>query len=96
VECKGDALVVYPGGKRFAVRQLAEDPAGPRALVETVQGLIARRQAMVRPGEPPYRPQLRFLVRPDGLRTFFQSYPVLEAVQVPMSRQNLDADEEIR
>jgi hypothetical protein len=94
LECTADALVLYPGGKRFPVQALAED--GGRALVQTVRDLIARRQAMVHPGEPPYRPQLRFLVRPDGLRTFYEAYPVLEAVQVPMSRQNLAPDEEIR
>jgi hypothetical protein len=96
VECTADALVLYPGGKRFPVQGLAQEVAGARALVQTVRDMIARRQAMVRPGEPPYRPQLRFLVRPDGLRTFYEGYPVLEAVQVPMTRQNLAADEEIR
>jgi hypothetical protein len=96
VECTADAVVLYPSGKRFPVQALAEGTASGRSLVETVRGMIARRQAMVRPGEPPYRPQLRFLVRPDGLRTFYQAYPVLDAVQVPMSRQNLAADEEIR
>jgi hypothetical protein len=96
IECTADAVVLYPSGKRFLARSVAEDTATSSALVQAVQQLIARRQAMVRPGEPPYRPQLRFLVRPDGLRTFYLAYPVLDAVGVPMTRQNIDAGEEIQ
>ena len=39
---------------------------------------------------------IRFLVRPDGLDTYYRAYPLLEALGVPMSRQNLERDEEIR
>jgi hypothetical protein len=96
IECTADALVLYPGGKRFPVQSLAAQSAGASALVQAVQAMIVHRQAMVRSGEPPYRPQIRFLVRPDGLRTFYQGYPLLETVQVPMTRQNLSEDEEIK
>jgi hypothetical protein len=96
VECTGDALVLYPGGKRFTAHAVATEPETARALQDAVRGMIAHRQAMARPGEPPYRPQIRFLVRPDGLRTLYLAYPVLEPVQVPMTRQNLEADEEIK
>ena len=58
--------------------------------------MIARRQGTVRPGEPPYRPQVRLLVRPDGLRTYYLAYPLLESLQVPMTRQNLEPEEEIK
>ncbi len=51
--------------------------------------------ATVRPGEQPYRPQVRFLVRPDGLLSMHRAYPVLEALRIPLSRQNLDADEDV-
>jgi hypothetical protein len=60
-----------------------------------IQQTIARRQASVRPGDPPYRPQLRFLVRPDGSATYYRAYPLLESLQVPMGRQNIDKDEAI-
>ena len=58
--------------------------------------MVARRQASVRAGEPPYRPQIRFLVRPDGKRAYYQAYPALESLQLPMFQQNLDADEDVR
>ena len=55
--------------------------------------MIARRQATVRPGEPPYRPMIRFRVLPDGLRTYHLAYPALEALHVPMTRENVDPEE---
>ena len=54
--------------------------------------MIDRRQAGVRPGEPPYRPQVRFLIYPDGLRTYFLTFPALEPLGIPLTRQNVEAD----
>jgi hypothetical protein len=59
------------------------------ALVQTVTNLIARRQASVRPGEPPYRPIICFRVAPDGLRTYLRAYPLLERLNVAMTRENV-------
>ena len=33
---------------------------------------------MVRPGEPPYRPLIRLIVRPDGLRSYYLAFPALD------------------
>jgi hypothetical protein len=54
--------------------------------------MIARRQASVRPGEPPYRPQARFLIYPDGLRTYYLAFPALQPLGIPLTRQNVDKD----
>jgi hypothetical protein len=96
VECLADAVVLYPSSRRFPTATLAPNQDGRKELVQAVQQMIARRQATVRPGELPYRPQIRFLVRPEGVRTFFQVYPVLEAVGVPMNRQDVEQDEDVR
>jgi hypothetical protein len=69
---------------------------GTDQLRRAVHQLIARRQATVRPGESPYRPLIRFLVRPDGLRTYHLAFPALESLRVPMARINLEQDEELR
>jgi hypothetical protein len=95
VECLADAVVLYPSSRRFPVAALAPGQDGRKELVQAVQQMIARRQASVRPGELPYRPQIRFLVRPEGVRTFFAVYPVLDAVGVPMNRQDVDRDEDL-
>lgn len=94
VECKADEVVLYPGGARFAT-SLVGNEDGPQALAKALQQMIARRQAGLRPGEAPYRPQVRFLVRPDGLRSFFLAYPAVEPLKVPMTRQDLQADDEL-
>jgi hypothetical protein len=58
--------------------------------------MIARKQATVRPGDPPYEPRIRFLIHPSGgLRSYYQAYPLLQNLQVPMSRENLDPDEDV-
>jgi hypothetical protein len=95
-ECRSDAVVLYPGEVRFPLASLATGQEGGPRLVSTLKQMIARKQATVRAGEPPYRPQVRFLVRPDGQRSFFAGYPWLEGQQIPMSRQNIDKDEEIK
>jgi hypothetical protein len=94
-ECKADGVVLYPGNVRVPLASLVPGQEGGTRLVQAVQQMIARKQATVHQGEPPYRPQVRFLVRPDGLRSFYAAYPWLEGQKIPMSRQNIDKDEEI-
>jgi hypothetical protein len=59
-----------------------------------VQKIIARRQATIRQGEMPFRPIIRFRVHPDGLRAYYLAYPALESLGVPMSRENLQPEQE--
>jgi hypothetical protein len=80
---------IYPGGRRIAASDLNGTAQANNSLLQAVQSLIVRRQAMVRPGEPPYRPVIRFLVHPDGLRTYYLAYPALESLQVSMIRENV-------
>ena len=93
VECTRDSLILYPGRQRFATTIL-DQPSGQNPLMLAIRQGIERRQASVRQGEPPYRPLVRFLVRPDGLRTYYQVYPSLQALHLPMTRVSLAADEE--
>jgi hypothetical protein len=95
IECRASAVVLYPFGTSFSAESLAPNNGGGTLLQEAVGRLIARRQATVRPGEQPYRPQVRFLVRPDGLLSMHRAYPVLQGLHIPLSRQNLEADEEV-
>ncbi|MBI1833041.1 MAG: hypothetical protein HYR84_16495 [Planctomycetes bacterium] len=89
IECRADNVTVSPGG--FAYRWASVNPkAAEDALVQTVVNLIARRQASVRPGEPPYRPLIRFRVWPDGLRTYHSIHPLFENLGVPRTRENVE------
>jgi hypothetical protein len=93
IECTADAVVVPSGGQRIAVTALAQGTRADNPLLQTVKQMIARRQAMVRSGEPPYRPIIRFQVRPDGLQAYYLAFPALESLEVPMMRENLRNEE---
>jgi hypothetical protein len=85
--------VVPAGGSlRIPIAALQQGD-GASSLRQTVRGMIDRRQATVRFGEAPFRPQVRFLVRPDGLRAYFLAFPALESLKVPMTRDNIGRDE---
>jgi hypothetical protein len=90
IECTNDGVVLKPAGQKFPLTSLTTTNDGDSPLLLAVQRLIARRQASVRAGDPPYRPQIRFLVRSDGLRTYHLAYPTLEPLQIPLTRQNIE------
>lgn len=96
VECKADAVVVHPGGQQVAASALPRRATDPNPLQQLVRRMIDRRQALVPAGEPPYRPRLRFLVHPEGLRTYYQAYPALEGLRLPMERQNVEMNEDTK
>jgi hypothetical protein len=58
-------------------------------LSGAVREMIDHRQASVPAGEPAYRPRIRFLVRADGLRSYYEACEALEALQLPMTRENI-------
>jgi hypothetical protein len=73
---------------------MARQGGAASPLLAALREMIDRRQATVRPGEPPYRPHIRFKVWPEGLRTYYLAYPALEVLQVPMTRENRKRDED--
>jgi hypothetical protein len=90
VECQADTVVVRTLGLRISLAALESGTAEAEHLKEAVQKLIANRQGTLRPGEPPYRPILRFQVHPDGLRVYYLAYPRLEELHLPMTRENVE------
>jgi len=50
----------------------------------------------VRTGDIPYRPQVRFLVRPETLRAFHAVYPLFDALPITKTRQNLTPEDDVR
>lgn len=95
VECAANSVIVYPQRLRIGADSLALGKGGDAQLMQAVQQMIDRRQGTVRQGEWPYRPYVRLLVRPDGLLTLHQAYPVLQRLRVPMTRQNIEADDDV-
>jgi|GEM_PF-1894464 len=96
IECTANALVILQTGQTIAAVTLNQGESADNDLLRSVQKLIARRQASVRPGEPPYRPMIRFRVHADALRTYYLAYPALEALSIPMTRENMAPDDDSR
>jgi hypothetical protein len=97
VECSADQVVIYPGESKIPTSSLG-GAKGTLPLLRAIEQMIARRQAMMASAVAPKDSgslQIRFLVRPDGLRTYFLAYPELASLHVPMTRENLDADEDL-
>ncbi len=94
LECRADAVVLLAGRREFPVSSLTGDPAG-NALVQAVRQALERLRAAQRPEGPPFRPQIVFLVRPDGVRTYHLVYPLLAALPAAQRRRNLHADDDV-
>jgi hypothetical protein len=92
IECRPEDVVLYPSQQSFSVQQLAR---GDQAIVQAVKQMVERKQALVRPGELPFRPQVRFLVRPESIRSYHTAYPTLNALGIPQTRQNLQVDDDV-
>jgi hypothetical protein len=94
VECKADGATLVATGLQVTAKALARDPKSGAPLVAAIRQMVTRRQAALRPGEAPYKPQIRFLVHSEGLRTYYLTYPLLEELQLPMKRQNIQPEKE--
>jgi hypothetical protein len=92
VECRADSVVLYPTQRTYPLSSLAGEN---NPLLEAIRQMIDRRQGLVRPGELPFRPQVRFLVLPENLRSYHLAFPALEALPVPKTRQNLDPEDDV-
>jgi len=92
IECRADGILLRNAGQKIPLTALTGTAAADNPLLQSLKQTIARRQASVRPGEPPYRPQARFLIYPDGLRTYYLTFPLLEPLGIPLTRQNVEAE----
>jgi hypothetical protein len=93
LDCQ-ETAVVLPGGVQKVLTSALNRSNDPNdnPLLSVVKQMIDRRQASVRPGEAPYQPQIRFLVRPEGLRTYYLAYPALDNLPVPKKSERVDPD----
>jgi hypothetical protein len=88
IECTGDGVVVKHGNRTFPLDSLSTQTKAEHELVKCLREIVARRQATIGPGELPYRPVLQFVVHPDVFRAYYMAYPLLDALRLPMQREN--------
>ncbi len=91
LECKGNQIVFSATGRTWQVAELERDARARDGFADAIKQWIARRQESVREGQTPYRPLVRFRVDPDGVRTYYAAYPLLEKLGCPMRRENVEA-----
>ena len=94
VECKFEEILVHPNRLIIPTSLLASEE-GVKRFVQEIDKIIQRKQSTVRSGEPPYRPEVRFLVWPDGLKPYHLSYPALQLAGIKQKRQNLESEDSI-
>jgi hypothetical protein len=94
VECREQSLVVYPSRLEVPVSALSRASNDP--FQQTIRQMIERKQATVRQGDLPYRPHVRFLVRPQFEQTYYQAFPSLDGLTVPKSRQTLEPEDNVQ
>jgi hypothetical protein len=94
VECKKEGVVIYPTQLLLPASALGR-ASGSNPLLQSVQQLIDRKQATVRRGDVPYRPEVRFLVHPDAGRTYHRAYPTLDALAAPKTAQTLAPEDDV-
>ena len=95
VECKFEEILVHPNRLVIPTSLLASEE-GVKRFVQEIEKMITRKQSTVRTGEPPYRPEVRFLVWPDGLKPYHLSYPALQLAGIKQKRQNLESEDNIK
>lgn len=95
VECKFEEILVHPNRLVIPTSLLASEE-GVKRFVQEIEKMITRKQSTVRIGEPPYRPEVRFLVWPDGLKPYHLSYPALQMAGIKQKRQNLESEDSIK
>jgi len=95
IECRADSVVLYPSQRSFPLNDLSRGGPAGNPLAQAVQQMIDRRQALVPAGQPPYRPQICFLVLQQNMRVFHLAYPALDALTIPKRRHNLDPDDDV-
>jgi hypothetical protein len=95
LECLADRVILYPARTEFPLAAVTAPPE-TNTLLAAVRKMIDRRQATLAPGDVPYRPEIRFLLRPDSLRVFHSTYPIFDALPVPKTRQNIAAEDDVR
>ena len=95
VECRASGLVLQPEGIPIPGNEL-ETESGAKRFVDLISKQIDRKNRKNAPGDPPLRGRLKFLVWADGVRWYHASFPLVEGLDIPKVRQNLEPEDNIR
>ena len=96
VECRNGAAIIQPQGTEFGLHDL-ESGFGPTSsrFVSAIAREAVRVQRQASPDGAPVVPYVFFLVRPDGIRPYYEARGRLEPLGVTFGYELADADWDI-
>ncbi len=96
IDCREDRIQLMPDGPMFGLLDLGLG-MGPRGnpVVAAVKRRAVEAQAKASPDGRPSVPYLMFLVRPDGIRAYYEARSVLESLGIAFGYELVDADWQI-
>ncbi len=85
LECAADHVLIQATKAKINVSGL---PKGANPLLGEVEKLVVQR----RKANPEVQPRLKFIIHPDGLRTYYLAAAVVESLNLPSVRQVLEVE----
>ncbi|QDV34254.1 hypothetical protein [Tautonia plasticadhaerens] len=95
VECRDGSAAMEPGGMRFSMVELMGLSGRTSPFGGAVRRLASILEARGAPGGERVEPYVLFVVRPDGIRPFYEARSALDAIGVPYGYELVDQDWEI-
>lgn len=96
LECRDGQAVLQPGGLSFSIVDMSS-ALGPRSspLVAAVAGELIKAHRATSPDGEPVIPYIYFIVRPDGIRPYYEARARLEPLGIAFGYELVEQDTEI-
>ncbi len=96
IECRNGTATLQPRGPTFNIIELS-NVFGPRSspIVAAVAREIVRSQALATPDGAPAVPYIFFVIRPDGIRPYYNARAQLEPLGIAFGYELVNQDMEI-
>ncbi len=93
LECSGNTVKLLPGGKTFSMLELSPliNPRSSPVILAIAREMLHIQQSETPDGAPAV-PYLVFLVRPDGIRPYYQARGRLESLGVAFGYELIEQD----
>jgi hypothetical protein len=93
LECSGNTVKLMPGGKTFSMLELSPliNPRSSPVILAIAREMLHIQQSETPDGAPAV-PYLVFLVRPDGIRPYYQARGRLESLGVAFGYELIEQD----
>lgn len=92
IECRGDEAIFPPDGPAFSLFELSPLQGPDTPFATAIIRLAAHVQAQGAPDGAQVTPYVLFVVRPDGIRPFYEARGRLEALDIPYGYELVEQD----